>query len=52
MKRQIPILITAVVGVVLILSFFVPATKSWGEEATTWFGVIAAVAFILGVATS
>ena len=48
MKRQIPILITAVVGVVLILSFFVPATKSWGEEATTWFGVIAAVAFILG----
>ena len=48
MKRQIPVLITAVVGIVLILSFFVPATKSWGEEATTWFGVIAAVAFVLG----
>jgi hypothetical protein len=47
-KRQIPVLITAVVGIVLILSFFVPATKSWGEEATTWFGVIAAVAFVLG----
>lgn len=41
-------IITAIVGVVLIVSFFVPYTKSWGETATTWFGVIAAVAFVLG----
>ena len=48
MKRLVPMIITAVVGVVLIISFFVPMTKSWGETATTWFGVIAAVAFVLG----
>lgn len=41
-------IITAVVGVVLIISFFVPYAMTWGETATTWFGVIAAVAFILG----
>ena len=48
MKREIPILITAVVGLVLIISFFIPATSSWGDTFTTWFGVIAAVAFVLG----
>ena len=48
MKREIPMIITAVVGVVLIISFFVPYAMTWGETATTWFGVIAAVAFILG----
>jgi hypothetical protein len=41
-------IITAFVGGILIISFFVPFTKSWGETATTWFGVIAAVAFVLG----
>jgi hypothetical protein len=41
-------IITAVVGVVLIISFFVPYAMTWGETATTWFGVIASVAFILG----
>jgi hypothetical protein len=48
LKREIPILITAVVGLVLIISFFIPATSSWGDTFTTWFGVIAAVAFVLG----
>lgn len=41
-------IITTLVGVILIISFFVPMTKTWGETATTWFGVIAAVAFVLG----
>jgi hypothetical protein len=48
LKRQIPVLITAAVGIVLIISNFVPYAQGWGEEATTWFGVIAAAAFVLG----
>ena len=48
MKRIVPLWITAIVGLVLIVSNFLPGTRSWGEEATTWFGIIAAVAFVLG----
>ena len=48
MKRIVPLWITAIVGVVLIVSNFLPGARSWGEEATTWFGIIAAVAFVLG----
>ena len=48
MKRIVPLWITAIVGLVLIISNFLPGTRSWGEEATTWFGIIAAVAFVLG----
>jgi hypothetical protein len=47
-KRIVPLWITAIVGLVLIVSNFLPGTRSWGEEATTWFGIIAAVAFVLG----
>ena len=43
MKRLVPIWITAIVGVVLIVANFLPGARSWGEEATTWFGIIAAV---------
>ena len=46
MKRIVPLWITAIVGVVLIVSNFLPGARSWGEEATTWFGIIAAVAFV------
>lgn len=48
MKRTVPLLITAVVGVVLIASRFIPAAESWGESAAIWFDILAAVAFILG----
>ena len=48
MKRTIPLLITASVGFVLIVAFFIPQTESWGEVAAIWFDVLASIAFILG----
>lgn len=48
MKRTVPVAITAIVGFVLIISVFIPATKSWGKEAAVWFDVLAAIAFVLG----
>ena len=48
MKRTIPLLITALGGLVLVVAFFIPAFESWGEEASIWFDILAAIAFILG----
>jgi len=48
MKRTVPLIITATVGVVLIVSNFIPDFRAWGEEATTFFSIIAAIAFVLG----
>lgn len=48
MKRTIPLLITAFCGIVLVVAFFIPAFESWGEEASIWFDILAAIAFILG----
>lgn len=48
MKRNIPLLITAFSGLVLILAYFIPMTQSWGEVAAIWFDILASIAFILG----
>lgn len=48
MKRTIPLLITAIGGFVLIISFFSSYTQSWGEVAAIWFDILAAIAFLLG----
>lgn len=48
MKRTVPFLICAVVGFILIISFFIPYTEGFGETATMFFNIIAAIAFILG----
>ena len=48
MKRTIPLLITALGGFVLIVAYFIPYTEAWGEDASIWFDVLAAIAFILG----
>lgn len=48
MKRTVPLLIAACCGVVLIITAFIPATVSWGETATVWFDILAAIAFVLG----
>jgi len=48
MKRHIPLLITAVGGFVLIVSFFIPVLQSWGENVSVWFDILASIAFILG----
>jgi len=48
MKRNVPLLITALGGFVLIVAYFIPYTLSWSEDAATWFDILAAIAFILG----
>jgi len=48
MKRTIPLLITAIAGFILMISFFIPALRRAGEEAAIWFDVLASIAFILG----
>jgi len=50
MKRSIPFAIAAAVGFVLIASYFVPYTQSWGEDSMVWFDILASIAFILGAA--
>jgi hypothetical protein len=48
MKRQIPIIITAIVGSVLVFSVFFPPTERLGEDFSLFFDIIAVFAFFLG----
>jgi len=50
MRRQVPVVITSVVGFVLIFAFFVPHAPfgELGEDVTVFFDIIAVFAFILG----
>ncbi|MBX3439030.1 MAG: hypothetical protein KF861_16185, partial [Planctomycetaceae bacterium] len=48
MKRTVPLLIAATTGFILIISYFIPYTETWGEDAMAWFNILAALAFILG----
>jgi len=48
MKRNIPLLITAAGGFVLVFAYFIPYTQGWGEESLIWFDIIASFAMILG----
>lgn len=48
MKRTVPLLLTAIAGFVLIVSFFVPPIQELGEVAAIWFDILASIAFILG----
>ena len=50
MKRTIPLLITAIVGTVLVVAYFIPHPPfdSLREDFSIFFDIIASVAFILG----
>ena len=48
LKRTIPLLITGLVGIVLVVSKFVPQMESMGEDFSIFFDIIAVFAFILG----
>ena len=50
MRRTIPLLITAIVGAVLVIAYFIPHPPFDGlrEDFSIFFDIIAAVAFILG----
>jgi hypothetical protein len=48
MKRTIPLVIAAVVGLLLIATYFIPETEQWGAEAMEMFIILAAAAMALG----
>ncbi|MCH7989408.1 MAG: hypothetical protein IID46_09720 [Planctomycetes bacterium] len=48
MKRTVPLLIASITGFLLIATFFIPYTQSWGDEVMNWFDIVAAFAFVLG----
>jgi hypothetical protein len=48
MKRTIPLIITALGGFILIIAYFIPQTKNWGEVSAVWFDILAAIAMVLG----
>jgi len=48
MRREIPLAITFIVGMVLIISVFLPPTEGLGEDFTVFFDIIAVFAFFLG----
>jgi len=48
MKRTVPLLITALSGIILLVSGFIPALQSAGEEVAVWFDILASIAFVLG----
>jgi hypothetical protein len=48
MKRGVPLFITFSVGLLLILTVFIPPTEHWGETFSLFFDIIAVFAFFLG----
>ena len=48
LKRSIPLAIAAVVGFLLILTYFIPTTEQWGADAMEMFIILAAAAMVLG----
>ncbi|MCH2142285.1 MAG: hypothetical protein MK077_04730 [Phycisphaerales bacterium] len=47
-KRTIPLFIAAIVGLLLIATYFVPYTEQWGADAMEMFIILAAAAMALG----
>lgn len=47
-KRTIPLLIAAVIGLLLIATYFIPSTEQWGADAMEMFIILAAAAMALG----
>jgi len=48
MRREIPMAITTITGVIMIVVFFVPRWEHWSDIFLKWFTVIAGFALILG----
>jgi hypothetical protein len=47
-KRTIPLIIAALVGVLMIATYFIPYTEQWGAKAMEMFIILAAAAMVLG----
>lgn len=48
MSRSVAVLVTAVAGIVMVLSAFVRPLEFLGTAVVDWFNVLAAIAFVLG----
>lgn len=48
MQRTIPIAILCLAGTIMVAAYFLSFAQSWAETVTTWFNILAAVAFVLG----
>jgi hypothetical protein len=51
MKREVPLMIAGIVGIVLVIQYFIPHTPfgTLNEVFADWFSVIEAAAILLGV---
>tara|TARA_B100001059_G_scaffold156196_1_gene155729 strand:+ start:1246 stop:2139 length:894 start_codon:yes stop_codon:yes gene_type:complete len=47
-KRTIPLIIAALIGFLLIATYFIPYTEQWGATAMEMFIILAAAAMVLG----
>ena len=47
-KRTIPLFIAALIGILMIATYFIPYTEQWGAEAMEMFIVLAAASMVLG----
>ena len=48
LQRTIPVVILCLSGTIMVAAYFLSFAQSWGETVTTWFNILAAVAFVLG----
>ena len=48
MRREVPLIITAFIGTLLIVAEFIPPVENIGEDFTVFFDIIAVFAFFLG----
>lgn len=48
MRREIPMAITTITGIIMIVVFFVPRWEQWSEILLMWFTIIAGFALVLG----
>lgn len=48
MRREIPLFITFLIGMLLIFAVFIPPIETLGEDFTVFFDIIAVFAFFLG----
>lgn len=51
MRREIPLVICFISGLVVMIQFYVPRIEALGDMFNNWFAIISAFAFILGAAS-
>ncbi len=49
MRREVPLVLTAIVGITMIIAHFLPPLNSLKDLFEDWFFIIAAFAIILGI---